>query len=204
VERLEQEKIRLTILIRKLDARLKSLVTQVCIKCPLRSDDRGHVTCTQDAVRIVPLPDLQDYMKFCQSGPSSLPKNSKVAQIARELQKSPVGSPLRGRSPSPAASGMWRPPSVSELPVDKSNLDDSLAEQRLLVLRNIITGFTFARDVEVGSCSPERLFLASNPNSNNTKIENTRTNALTATTKHENNHQRPLAHASTPPPSNSN
>ena len=29
VERLEQEKIRLTILIRKLDARLKSLVTQV-------------------------------------------------------------------------------------------------------------------------------------------------------------------------------
>jgi hypothetical protein len=131
------------------------------------------VTSIQDAVRIVPLADLQDYMKFCQSGPSSLPKNSKVAQIARELQKSPLGSPLRGRSPSPGASGVWRPPSVSELPLDKSNAEDSLAEQRLLVLRNIITGFAFARDVEVGACSPERLWLASNPNSTYIKIENT-------------------------------
>ena len=30
IERLEKDKIRLTILIRKLDARLKSLITQVC------------------------------------------------------------------------------------------------------------------------------------------------------------------------------
>ncbi len=104
----------------------------------------------------MPLADLQDYMKFCQSGPSSLPKSSKVAQIARELQPSPVGSPMRGRSPSPNA---WTasPPGVPSL--DTSGLEGAIAEQRVLVLRHIISGFKFALDEEEGrrECmSPER------------------------------------------------
>ena len=92
----------------------------------------------------MPLADLQEYMKFCQSGPSALPKNSKVAQIARSMQKSPVGSPLRGRSPavveSPKANG------VAVLAID-SDLQDGIEEQRRFLLRSLITGFKFAKDL---------------------------------------------------------
>ncbi len=104
----------------------------------------------------MPLADLQDYMKFCQSGPSNLPKSSKVAQIARELQQSPIGSPMRGRSPSPSA---WAasPPAVPSL--DTSGLEGAITEQRAIVLRNIISGFKFADNDNDGrrECmSPER------------------------------------------------
>jgi hypothetical protein len=106
----------------------------------------------QDALRIAPLADLQDYMKFCQSGPSSLPKNSKVAQIARELQQSPNGSPLRGRSPSPTARQGGGSVAIHSL--DTISLENSIAEQRVLVLRRIINGFKF--DPEFDDASPRR------------------------------------------------
>lgn len=105
----------------------------------------------QDAARIVPLADLQDYMKFCQSGPSSLPKNSKVAQIARSMQKSPVGSPMRGRSPSAADSPAKTPVGngVPSLAIDdESQL--GIEEQRQFLLHSLITGLKFAREV-IGS-----------------------------------------------------
>ena len=102
-------------------------------------------------------------MKFCQSGPSSLPKNSKVAQIARELQQSPNGSPLRGRSPSPTArqGGV----SVAIHSLDTSSLENSIAEQRVLVLRRIINGFKFDPDDDVSprrNTSPDRSIRPSN------------------------------------------
>ena len=115
--------------------------------------------CAQDALRIVPLADLQDYIKFCQSGPSSLPKNSKVAQVARELQSSPMGSPMRGRSPSPTA---WRgTPPLAINSSDATSLESLVAEQRVLVLRKIISGFKFDQGIEDsprmrGSISPDR------------------------------------------------
>ena len=87
----------------------------------------------------MPLSDLQEYFKFCLSGPSSVPKTSKVAEIARALQKSPIGSPMRGRSPSPGKGGFSPPP----LNLDGDDLQDSVEEQRTYVLRKIITGFKF-------------------------------------------------------------
>jgi hypothetical protein len=171
IERLEKEKIRLTILIRKLDARLKSLVTQVQLIAPCHPKIQNIKPETlsdfktppdtmytpfqtdlffQDATRIVPLSDLQDYIKFCQGGPSSLPKTSKVAEIARALQHTPLGSPMRGRSPSP---GGFSPPPLT---LDGGDLQDSVEEQRTVVLRKIITGFKFAAAGPESPGSPSR------------------------------------------------
>jgi hypothetical protein len=95
-------------------------------------------------------------MKFCQSGPSSLPKNSKVAQIARSMQKSPVGSPMRGRSPSIPDSPVKSPVGheVPSLAIDdESQL--GIEEQRQFLLHSLITGFKFAKEVIV---SPRKSF----------------------------------------------
>jgi hypothetical protein len=51
IERLEKEKIRLTILIRKLDARLKSLVTQVTKEAAARQAPRA---CVRGLTRVFP------------------------------------------------------------------------------------------------------------------------------------------------------
>ena len=103
----------------------------------------------------MPLSDLQEYFKFCLNGSSSLPKTSKVAEIVRALQKSPIGSPmLRGRSPSPGKGGFSPPP----LNLDGDDLQDAVEEQRTYVLRKIITGFKFVAAAGSPVCpdSPSR------------------------------------------------
>lgn len=128
----------------------------------------------QDATRIVPLSDLHEYFKFCQSGPSSLPKTSKVAEIARALQKSPMGSPMRGRSPSP---GGFSPPPLN---LDGSDLQDAVEEQRTLVLRKIITGFKFVAASPVCPDSPTRLVYMCNYQRKATIAKHTRRQAARA------------------------